>query len=122
MPDADTMAWPPSQAETRQSCEAEPSASAKTAWSPDSVSGAARGDPVGVCGAVALERQRARARRQGAARGGSRDGHPPVEGRRDAVCAVLDDLFLCCVLVICCQDVLSAPFADRFLADARSCG
>ena len=27
---------------------------------------------------------------------------PPVEGRRDAVCAVLDDLFLCCVLVICC--------------------
>lgn len=27
---------------------------------------------------------------------------PPVEGGRDAVCAVLDDLLLCCVLVICC--------------------
>ena len=42
---------------------------------------AARGDPVEACGAVALERQRARARRQGAARGGDRDGHPPRRWR-----------------------------------------
>ena len=53
---------------------------------------AARGDPVEAGGGVALERQRARARRQGAARGGGRDAHPRVEGGRDAVGAVPDDL------------------------------
>lgn len=41
---------------------------------------AARRDPVEAGGAVALERQRARARRQRAARCGGRDGHAPVEG------------------------------------------
>ena len=52
---------------------------------------AARRDPVQAGGAVALEGEGARARGQRAARCGGGDGHPPVEGGRDAVGAVIDD-------------------------------
>ena len=56
---------------------------------------AARGDPVEAGGAVALERQRARARGQRAARGRCRDGRGAVEGGRDAVGAVVNDPLQC---------------------------